>query len=86
MKSFSKICATLDSLSAEVAIFRRTESYYMESERWICSISLSANETEIKVRAASDSLERAVMFAFDRLEPILNSPVLSSALNRPMLT
>lgn len=82
-KTPSEISILLNSLNAEVSIFRST--YAFDESRWACTIVVSSKETELKVRVVGDSCEEVYCMAFDKLEPMLDAPAIANALAIPLL-
>lgn len=83
--SLTQIAAFIDSLSASVSSFRQPESYVDESERWSFTVTLSRNDTELKVRGEGPTLDAAMAQAYAKLEPLINAPVVANALAIPRL-
>lgn len=78
------ILSHLDAIDAEFSLSRST---YLHStnERWCCVITLANVGTELKVRSYSPDGEQAVLSAYNKFLPLLESPAVGTALNLPLL-
>lgn len=69
----------LNTLNTEVSIYRFPHSYYEESERWSCTLTLSASSTELKVAARGPSAPDAILSAYAKLQALIDAPAVSQA-------
>ena len=84
--TLSQIFAKLNTLNAEVSIFRDKSSWRDENERWGCILTISSDGTEIKVKTTAGSGDDALFAASDKLEFLLSSSAVTSALDIPLLS
>ena len=85
-KSITEISSILNSLNAGLDLFRRPESYVDDWLRWSCTIRLASNAAKIEVRAEGASLSEVLGMAYDKLEPLIEAPAVSHALDLPLLS
>lgn len=83
--TLSQIFSKLNTLNAEVALCRNNYSYCSEDERWGCNILINNEGTEIKVRGQGPSGDEALLMAFGKLDTLLDSTIVTKALNLPLL-
>lgn len=83
--TLSQIFSKLNTLDAEVTIYRDRASWRDADERWGCSITVTSDGTELKTKATAESGDEALLKAFDKLELMLSSSAVVSALNLPLI-
>lgn len=62
------IFRSLDSMNANVSIYRRTESYIEGSHRWDCSISVVSEGVQLKIQKYGVTAEDAINDAWSAYE------------------
>ena len=82
---FSDFSSYINSLNAEVQIFRLKESFYEPGERWNCIINLESPGTSLKCKGKGDTLESACLSALDQFAIHMGNPSLRAALGTPLL-
>lgn len=83
--TLSQIFSKLNTLDAEVTIYRDKSSWRDADERWGCSINITSDGTELKTKSTAASGDEALLKAFDKLEVLLSSSAVVTALNLPLL-
>lgn len=84
--TLSQIFSKLNILNAEVTIFRATQSWTDDSERWGAVITINNAGTELKLKAMAANGDEAIINAFAKLETMTASPDIIKALNLPLLS
>lgn len=84
--TLSQIFAKLNTLNAEVALCRNTYQYTDDNERWACSVTLTNEGSELKIRAYGADGDEALLKAFEKLESLLDSSRVVKAFNLPLLS
>lgn len=83
--TLSQIFSKLNTLDAEVTLYRNKTSWTDEDARWGCAITVTSEGTELKTKATAASGDEALYKAFDKFEVMLSSSTVVSALNLPLL-
>ena len=82
--TLDEISATLNTLNAEVSIFR--SAYPYDDERWSCTITIEKPGTSLKVRATGPLCTSALQSAYANLLPLISAPSVAGALSIPSLS
>lgn len=83
--TLSQIFSKLNTLDAEVNLYRDKGSWREAEERWGCAITITSDGTELKTKAVGPSGDEALRIAFDKFEVMLSSSAVVSALNLPLI-
>lgn len=83
--AISQIFAALDAFNAEVTIYRTTYRFAEDAERWSCTLTLSSDGTDIKIRKTGTTWDEALLSAFDNFETLTKSSAVNAVLNLPLL-
>jgi hypothetical protein len=85
--SFAQILARLESMNAEISLFR-SNYLYAADERWTATIHIDHKEKqlELKARAVGQDVEDALQAAWRKVEAIINSHSFAQGFEIPLLT
>ena len=86
--NFAQILARLETMNAEITMFRSNYSYTEASERWSARIEIknSEREIELKARGMGEDVEDALKQAWCKVESIVNTQHFSQGFDIPLLT
>jgi len=85
--SFAQIIARLETMNAEISLFRSNYSYAGD-ERWTATIHIDHKEKqlELKARATGFDVEDALQAAWRKVEGIINSQTFAQGFEIPLLS
>lgn len=85
--SFAQIIARLESMNAEISLFR-TNYAYAENGRWTASLEIKHDEKgiQLKARGTGEDVEDALQAAWGKIEAIVNTLTFSKGFEIPLLT
>lgn len=86
--NFAQILARLESMNAEITLYRSPFTYVNELERWSARIEINNAEKEIKLQAKGTGadVEDALRQAWCKVEGIVNTQHFSRGFDIPLLT
>ena len=84
--SFAQIIARLESMNAEISLFR--SSYQYSDDRWTASIEIKheAKDLQLKARGTGGDVEDALQAAWGKVEAIVNTLTFSKGFEIPLLS
>lgn len=80
------ISSVLNTLNAEVMIFRSAHNFVDDALRWGCTIHLERDGTSIKVKGTGPHADVALAAAYANLQPLISTHSVASALRLPALS
>jgi len=85
--SFAQIIARLESMNAEISLFRTNYSYAGD-DRWTASLEIKHDEKgiQLKARGTGGDVEDALQSAWGKVEAIVNTLTFSKGFEIPLLT
>ena len=86
--NFAQTLARLESMNAEITLYRSPFNFVDELERWSARIEINNSEKEIKLQAKGTGadVEDALRDAWEKVKPIVNSIDFSKGFDIPLLT
>ena len=85
--SFAQIIARLESMNAEISLFRTNYSYAGD-DRWTAAIEIKheAKDLQLKARGTGGDVEDALQAAWGKVEAIVNTLTFSKGFEIPLLS
>ncbi len=86
--NFAQILARLETMNAEITLYRSHYSYCDANERWTARIEIrnEAKELELKAKGSGADVEDALQIAWCKVECIVNTHHFSKGFDIPLLT
>jgi hypothetical protein len=80
-----QILSKLETFDAEIRLTRSTE-LYMEPNNWHFSFKFSHKASRLETSASGPSREEAILAAWAKLEPLINTLTFTKVFEVPLLT